>query len=316
MEVLTLNGRTYVKASKAARDLGYASDYVGQLCRSGSVDAHLVGRTWYVNPDTLGAHRMEKKRNARVKAREHARKSIEEARSLRVQQDTKSFKNIAIRYEGDAEELIPEVRKVAVEEHLHRVPKEKEDRNEKGYTIENENKKVILSGTLTVEDAELEEEYTDTVVLTPRIIKKRATVAGTNRRLAVEEHSDEDPLGGIEVPVSTVAEKNPISFAERVAALSTSQSEGQTTEERSYEDIVDDIAAPKSQGAEQRVFGTLFVLLILGIVGIGVGSLFVASKTTYTLNKVTPSYTFDSDTVLNYIANNKDISAKLGNLFK
>ena len=46
MEVLVLDGKNYVKASKAAKELGYATDYVGQLCRSGQVDAHLIGRTW------------------------------------------------------------------------------------------------------------------------------------------------------------------------------------------------------------------------------------------------------------------------------
>lgn len=154
MEVLTLNGQKYVKASKAARDLGYASDYVGQLCRKGTVDAHLVGRTWYVNPETLGAHRVEKKRNARVKAREHARRSIEEAKSLRVKDATKSYTDVAIRYENDSEELIPEVRKVAIESYQEKVERVEEPHSEQKYSLENANEKIVMSGTLKVHDAE------------------------------------------------------------------------------------------------------------------------------------------------------------------
>ena len=42
MKELAIDGKKYVKASAIAKDLGYTSDYVGQLCRGGKIDAQLV----------------------------------------------------------------------------------------------------------------------------------------------------------------------------------------------------------------------------------------------------------------------------------
>lgn len=44
-------------ASKLAKDFKYTSDYIGQLCRAKKVDAQLVGRSWYVNPNSLADHK-------------------------------------------------------------------------------------------------------------------------------------------------------------------------------------------------------------------------------------------------------------------
>jgi len=57
MEVVTINGVDYIKASVLARRFKYTNDYVGQLCRSRKVDAQLVGRTWYVNPLSVEEHK-------------------------------------------------------------------------------------------------------------------------------------------------------------------------------------------------------------------------------------------------------------------
>src|SRR3989338_7576807 len=43
------SGKEYISASRAAQKSGYASDYIGQLCRSGKISGSLVGRTWYVD---------------------------------------------------------------------------------------------------------------------------------------------------------------------------------------------------------------------------------------------------------------------------
>lgn len=110
MDELVLEGKVFIKAARAAKNLGYATDYVGQLCRSGKIDAHLIGRTWYVNEEQLGTHRVEKKRMSRVKARAYAKKSIEENRSGK-QKTQNTYKNIDIRYESDAENLLPEIKK-------------------------------------------------------------------------------------------------------------------------------------------------------------------------------------------------------------
>lgn len=60
METIVLDGVDFVKASVAAKQFNYTSDYVGQLCRAKKVDARLVGRTWFVNPDSLINHKKDK----------------------------------------------------------------------------------------------------------------------------------------------------------------------------------------------------------------------------------------------------------------
>ncbi|MDC1205226.1 hypothetical protein N8083_00055 [Candidatus Pacebacteria bacterium] len=71
MEVLELNGITYVKASSIARDLGYTADYVGQLCRSGKVDAQLVGRSWYVSDESIRTHKGSRYRSTKAKTKQN-----------------------------------------------------------------------------------------------------------------------------------------------------------------------------------------------------------------------------------------------------
>lgn len=276
MEVLTLNGQKYVKASKAARDLGYTSDYVGQLCRSGAVDAHLVGRTWYVNPDTLGAHRVEKKRNARVKAREHAKRSIEQARSLKVEESTKTYKNIAIHYEGDKSGLIPEVRRVAIESELHHI-EPVEDSGEK-YSIENKDKKVILSGSIPVQDAENEEQYTDTVTLTPKINRKspHSEVSPVRKKLAVAE----------EERTETISPEKKETFSERIMALDTDP------------EISSEI--PLENGGfsikSVLIYSLSFLIIVLSI-----GSIFVAERSTFFGGVVTSSFDIEMSAVSDFI---------------
>lgn len=57
METLTLGEKQFVRAKSAARELGYTSDYIGQLCRAGKIDAKLIGRSWYVDVNELKAHK-------------------------------------------------------------------------------------------------------------------------------------------------------------------------------------------------------------------------------------------------------------------
>ena len=52
-----IEGKEFVKASKLAKDFGYTSDYIGQLCRGGKVDAQLIGRSWYVELSSLHSHK-------------------------------------------------------------------------------------------------------------------------------------------------------------------------------------------------------------------------------------------------------------------
>ena len=57
MKEVLINGVTYLPASSLAKQFRYTSDYIGQLCRAKKVDAQLIGRSWYVNPDSLAGVR-------------------------------------------------------------------------------------------------------------------------------------------------------------------------------------------------------------------------------------------------------------------
>lgn len=198
METLVLDGKSYVKASKAARDLGYATDYVGQLCRSGKVSAHLIGRTWYVNVDELGTHRIEKKRMSRIKAREHAHKSIAEHR-VKISTTPNTYKNIDIQYEKDQEDLIPQTKKLLVQttDVKHYIEKEKADTRP---TYVNKGEKVLMQGSVAVVDVTDGVVDSETTLLTPTAIRrqpiKQEQISKKEHHISVEEDFEETRSGG------------------------------------------------------------------------------------------------------------------------
>lgn len=55
-----LDGKSYISANRASKLSGYNQDYVGQLARAGQIDSRQVGTRWYVNQDSLLAHKEEK----------------------------------------------------------------------------------------------------------------------------------------------------------------------------------------------------------------------------------------------------------------
>lgn len=57
MDTVNVNGTSYEKASLLAKEFKYTSDYLGQLCRAKKVDSQLIGRTWYINRDSLAGHK-------------------------------------------------------------------------------------------------------------------------------------------------------------------------------------------------------------------------------------------------------------------
>lgn len=61
---LTLSGKRFISSKRAAEEIGYAQDYIGQLARSGSIDAQRVGGLWYVALDSLNAYRSKEESEA------------------------------------------------------------------------------------------------------------------------------------------------------------------------------------------------------------------------------------------------------------
>jgi len=54
---LFFNGERFISSARAAKAVGYANDYIGQLCRSGALDCKMVGRSWYVSKKAILAHK-------------------------------------------------------------------------------------------------------------------------------------------------------------------------------------------------------------------------------------------------------------------
>lgn len=132
MDTVTVNGKTYVKASRAADTAGYTADYVGQLCRGGKIDAVLLGKTWYVLDGVLLAHKQAKTRANT----ETTRRDFKRQRELLAQRAPQvaplaeqRILDSAIRYIHDDAALMPPVRRVEsavaeAEPYIDPVPQE------------------------------------------------------------------------------------------------------------------------------------------------------------------------------------------------
>src|SRR3989344_3646009 len=55
------DGKEYISAIRAAEKIGYASDYIGQLCRAKKIPGELIGKSWYVDFPSLVEHKKNRK---------------------------------------------------------------------------------------------------------------------------------------------------------------------------------------------------------------------------------------------------------------
>lgn len=62
---LFFEGKKYISARRASQITGYNSDYIGQLCRKGSLECRLVGRSWFVEEKSLENHKSEASKTPR-----------------------------------------------------------------------------------------------------------------------------------------------------------------------------------------------------------------------------------------------------------
>ena len=54
---ITFAGKPYVSSKRASKISGYAQDYIGQLARSGQIEAQRIGGLWYISMDSLLGYR-------------------------------------------------------------------------------------------------------------------------------------------------------------------------------------------------------------------------------------------------------------------
>lgn len=107
MEEISVRGEKYVKASVLAKNFGYTSDYLGQLCRGEQVKATLVGRSWYINEDSLRKHKQERYRSSSSKSKETLKKMTEE---MATQQPAARSAAKNFNYEADESDLLPSLK--------------------------------------------------------------------------------------------------------------------------------------------------------------------------------------------------------------
>jgi len=56
-EEVLIDGKTYITSKRASDLTGYAQDYIGQLARSGAIDAKRLGGLWYVFAGSITTHK-------------------------------------------------------------------------------------------------------------------------------------------------------------------------------------------------------------------------------------------------------------------
>jgi hypothetical protein len=57
-ERLIIGGKSFISSIRAAQLFGYTKDYVGQLARAGKIESQLIGRSWYVDEDSIRKHKL------------------------------------------------------------------------------------------------------------------------------------------------------------------------------------------------------------------------------------------------------------------
>ncbi|MBX4206233.1 hypothetical protein KW784_00350, partial [Candidatus Parcubacteria bacterium] len=115
------HGKEYISASRAAKKTGYASDYIGQLCRGDKIPGKLIGRTWYVDLDSLLAHKRNRQLGKPRKVPTLQTSSAKRSSPFKIQADPVEifpvlpFREIKVSYLADDAPLLPElVKKVSL----------------------------------------------------------------------------------------------------------------------------------------------------------------------------------------------------------
>ncbi|MBP6858716.1 MAG: hypothetical protein KBC33_02710, partial [Candidatus Pacebacteria bacterium] len=122
---IIIEGREFISVGRAAEITKYTKDYVGQLCRGGKVAARMIGRTWFIDRESLSAYKNSidsgVAQAAHAQAVLYAENQAAKAAS-RVQTSPASVsipleKAVGITYVADAGAALPELQK-AVKGHL------------------------------------------------------------------------------------------------------------------------------------------------------------------------------------------------------
>jgi len=107
--LIALDGKDYVSASRASKITGYNQDYVGQLARSGKILSRRIGNRWYIERDSILAHKKEKDSLLATLQAESVgivRQDIASSPVTTVPTQA-SIEEPAMKYTNDARDLLP-----------------------------------------------------------------------------------------------------------------------------------------------------------------------------------------------------------------
>jgi hypothetical protein len=200
---LMLEGTQYISSKRAADLTDYTKDYVGQLCRAKKVDAHLIGRNWYVSEEGILAHKRGEGKHSKKKADEGDSSIVEEPIELEMASESESVGALVT----DETKTDQAVKEDAVEEKTDEVKKnELEDFVDDGEHVipvrhvgtAVEVNKVSERQKALVEEMRIEYE-TDTDPLLPPVARKSDDTA--QHRLKHEEERADTVDSSVDIRV-------------------------------------------------------------------------------------------------------------------
>lgn len=204
MKSLVIDGKEFVKGSILARELHYTSDYIGQLCRAGKVEARLVGRSWYVEKDSVLHHKANRYQNTISTTLDH-----DTTTPVYTFYSHSSNQNKRVVYSNDATDLLPVIspKKVAYEPVIAEVPVHLADATEvkvkeisDSYVMRAPKREVVhFKGDLVVQSLEQPYDFSDP---SPTKIIPTKLVASPEIRMVHPSERKTDKLQQVKVHIN------------------------------------------------------------------------------------------------------------------
>ncbi len=120
--IISLDGRDYISASRAAEITGYHQDYIGQLAREEKILSRRIGTRWYVDREGIFSHKESKDALlAAVQAQAVGIKHFPDTHSRHVADVSRPYEDQPLmKYVTDASDLLPSTNSVTetTKEHL------------------------------------------------------------------------------------------------------------------------------------------------------------------------------------------------------
>lgn len=307
MDVLSLDGKNYIKANVIARELGYTADYVGQLCRSGKIDAQLIGRSWYVYKDSIRDHKNTRYRSTKVKTVQELRNNIrvEESQPVKISHFyTNHHKRKAVSYSPDNTELIPSVDRLSkksgtLDIKLADAKDLSIDSQDKGYRITTPKlPKIKFHGSVKVIDYDADAANAATADSGKNVSAEHPLAGHVVHPKEVNKLKSENIANKIAIsPIQIRADQNETKADEqqdRQPPSFTSRLLFENDEQRQEEDsfLSDAINSAEEKSTFLFTFSVLVLAILLAIV-CSASILSIQTTVSYIDNALTTSYTLN-----------------------